>query len=653
MAILYNLYSDPECTQTAKNAKVGVLGLYGSAAVKSNWTEYNYHQEEVDIDVPIYKINGIYDGLATVSPVSWFNINIIYQGVQLFRGKYLITDDDSNSDPTQFPNAFFISRGGEVPPDPGFTGGSAARFLRIAGDVYNADTHGSNSVGIWLGRYIQNPAIGTGQREVWKYRHGTYDFYPEMDFNQYNDSLYTNIGLHKITLPWGEDGENINFIAVVCGYNDAGKFPAQLSDAGKGCIMLFPEEMWIDAEIIPDPYVGPVTKESVEGSFIGAADPYKDGISGRSDLDTDPFGLASLTPYLALMELTAVEYQWMVRSVFCGSNTIDLGSIEGLISDVFGEAEFIAEGQTPGVPMPKHRRNTDEVEIMTKGILSSKLIPSCFTITKGGKLVDASICGLSLNFSNPFGVRCLSSIGKASFTSSVIERRLNSFLDYEPYTTMQIFVPFCGKLAISPSMVYGNQLKFEFYCDLITGTLSCDIFIVEPGRTYIYTTMQGNCGIDMPMVGAAGNNIAAFTSMVGGLASMANSAIINPMAAALALPTAAQSILGGIREAQIDTPVIDRGSSNMNPYFSPRDCYLIINVPKPANPKNYLSLHGGVINGAGTVGSFAATNSEPSPGQQISGSRYAVFSDVDLSAVSATEEEKTEIMRQLQGGVHL
>lgn len=656
MAILYNLYSDPQCNIPKEFGRVGALYLNETLRNKSNW---NQSIREVPpqfvggkTGLHFYSKFGILRGDASTSPnTAWWSLYRSYGGYGLFAPNYIITDNKTQSDATKVPNAFFISKhDGTSPTEENYDG--SCIVLQIHNNQPYPTTVGTTAaVSVQIIQYGQNPSPSDGERTQWDYFTSSAQQLYSLNISQNNDSFFSNIGFARITLPWGDNGENINFIAVVGNFDDNGEF--QPTNTGyTGCIMLFPEELWVDSENIPDPYVGPVTKESVEGSFVGAKIPYKDSISGRSDMDTDPFGLSSVTPYLALMELTAVEYQWMVRSVFCGSNTIDLGSIEDLISDVFGEAEFISEGQTHGVPMPKHRRNTDEVEVMTKGILSSKLIPSCFTIEKGGKLVDASICGLSLNFSTPFGVRCLSSIGKTSFTSKVIERRLNSFLDYEPYTTMQIFVPFCGKLSISPSMVYGNQLKFEFSCDLITGTLSCDISIVEEsGRSYIYTTMQGNCGIDIPMVGAAGNNIAAFTSMVGGLASMANSAIINPMAAALAIPTTAQSILGGIREAQIDTPVIDRGSSNINPYFSPRNCYLIINVPKPANPKAYISLHGGVINASGTVGSFATAGSNG--GSESGGTKYAVFRDVDLDGVQCTQAEKEEIYRLLRGGVFL
>lgn len=630
MALVVNFYSDWMCTTPAKNFSLGVAGVTGQYSQLSQWQRIGSYLPKIDDEeYYFYQLNA-YDnmGFALGGGSAIYDYDF---PSQIPYSVNVPTDLDNQNSSTLIYNPMFTGRGGVYQ-------GTTVAFAISLVDFDSPSYPGTKYFTIRMYSYSQVPDSGT--RTSWNYRNSSRMF--EINAPMPANTAYPLVKIFQITI------ENQKFYMLACGVSGSNALhPASAHQPTT--LFLIPDVYFTDQP--NEPYVGPVTKESVEGSFL-PTNAYKDNIEGRKDINKDPFGLASATPYLALLELNSTEYQWMTRSIYCGTNVIDLGSVEDLVTDIFGPISFIPESQQQGNPMPKHRRNTDEVEVMTKGVLSSKLIPSCFEISKGNKMVDASICGISLNFDTAIGKRCLTSIGTKKITTGKIERRLNSFLDYEPYTSMEIFVPFCGKVAISPSMVYGNSLEFEFYCDLITGTLSCDISIIESNSSrYLYTTLQGNCGIDMPMVGAAGNNISAFTAMTGGIAALANSAMINPMATAMAIPGAATSIMKGIREAQIDTPVIDRGSANMNPYFSPRECYMIINVPKPANPKSYISLHGGVINASGTVGSFATAGSNG--GSESGGTRYAVFSEVDLDGVPCTQAEKEEIYRLLKGGVFL
>jgi hypothetical protein len=71
--------------------------------------------------------------------------------------------------------------------------------------------------------------------------------------------------------------------------------------------MLFPEELWQDTENIPDPYVGPVSKESAETSFIPTRDRYRDSVEGRDSAFNstpallDPLGLGYVNSEVKLL----------------------------------------------------------------------------------------------------------------------------------------------------------------------------------------------------------------------------------------------------------------------------------------------------------------------------------------------------------------
>lgn len=637
MAFIYNLYKDPECTIPVKSNNIGVLGIY-DANFKNiqNWSRYNYHIDDFDLDQNkpeecIYFKYGFYQGTASVSPMSWFNIGRIYNGAELFQGKYLITDKRADNDNTQVPNAFFMSKRGNVSGSV-WAEGSSSIFLQIYGSAYNAGTQDSNSIGVWLGQYVQLPRYGDNDRTNWNYKIGNYDARPEISFSQRNDSQYCNIGLFKITLPWGSGGTNANFVAVVCGYNDAGEFAAQFSDATKGSIMLFPEKLWQDAEVIPEPYVGPVSKESVETSFVPTRDRYRDSVEGRgtafntnTDL-LDPYGLSQQYSEVKLLKQASAQYQMMVASIFHGLNDSFLGA---LVDFGFADEQFGTGTDTT------HQRDRDEADLMSKGVLSCKLVPASLSadIATSTDWYNPTLCGYrwqgsAVNTGMVGGSICSRSIAYNRWPTFYPTRWFNSFLDYEPHTDITLYVPFCGTIKIDPSVLYNKGISIITYCDVITGLLSVDVVLTDTdGREYIYTTLQGNCGIDMPIIGVGSNAGQAITKIAGGIAGLVNGQ--NPVGNIF-------KTMEGLNGVDKSTPVGRYSNANMAPYFAPRQAFLMFCVPKPANPNKFITLYGGESNVSGPLSQFKG---------------YLEVSAVDLGTTTATEAEKEEIIRLMKAGV--
>lgn len=632
MAFIYNLYKDPECATPAKTGNIGVLGIYDDSFKDiANWTKYIYHIEDFDLDPSkpeecIYMKAGFYQGIASVSPISWFNIGRIYNGAQLFQGKYVITDKRANNDNTQVPNAFFISKRGNISGTV-WAEGSSSVFLQVySTETYNAGSQGWNSIAAYLGQYVQLPRYESGDRTNWNYKIDNSDARPEINFSQRNDSQYCNIGLFKITLPWGEGGTNANFVAVVCGYNDAGEFPAQFSDANKGSIMLFPEKLWQDAEVIPEPYVGPVSKESVDSSFVPTRDRYRDSVEGRDGVFNstpellDPMGLGYLSSEVKLLQQTQNEYQLMVASIFRGASDSFLGTLGD-----FGQMTNNSQ----------NKRDKDEADIMSKGILSCKLIPRSLShgIIDGPVFYNPTICGFRWQVStiNPLlsgGTICPRNISMMQWPTFYPTRWFNSFLDYEPHTSVMLYIPFCGTVKIDPSALYNKGIYIVSFCDVITGLLSIDIHLVDTdGRDYIYTTLQGNCGIDLPVIGAGSNAGQGIAKIAGGIAGIANGKDI---------PGNIFKTMEGLNAVDKSTPIGHFSNSNMAPYFAPRQAYLMFYVPKPANPKKFITLYGGESNISGPLSQFKG---------------YLEVSAVDLGTTTATEAEKEEIIRLMKAGV--
>lgn len=88
-----------------------------------------------------------------------------------------------------------------------------------------------------------------------------------------------------------------------------------------------------------------------------------------------------------------------------------------------------------------------------------------------------------------------------------IEGRYKNFLDYEPYTSAWIFLPFVGFIRINPVFFTGKTLKVVYTYDLICGLCMAMLYADD---IYI-ESHQGKCGLEIPLV--AGNRAQLETSL--------------------------------------------------------------------------------------------------------------------------------------------
>ena len=73
----------------------------------------------------------------------------------------------------------------------------------------------------------------------------------------------------------------------------------------------------------------------------------------------------------------------------------------------------------------------------------------------------------------------------------------NSFLDYEPYTHFELYVPFCGTVSLEPADILGRQLSVKLAADFSTGT--CTAYILSDDL--VIKTINGQIAIDIPVSG--------------------------------------------------------------------------------------------------------------------------------------------------------
>jgi hypothetical protein len=93
-----------------------------------------------------------------------------------------------------------------------------------------------------------------------------------------------------------------------------------------------------------------------------------------------------------------------------------------------------------------------------------------------------------------------------AFTPQLIEPKYgNSFLDYEPYTHMELYVPFCGTISLDPRDYLGHYLNIRLVVDFTTGT--CVAYIMSDDL--VIDTVNGSLAVSIPVTGIDSTTLAA------------------------------------------------------------------------------------------------------------------------------------------------
>lgn len=218
----------------------------------------------------------------------------------------------------------------------------------------------------------------------------------------------------------------------------------------------------------------------------------------------------------------------------------------------------------------------------------------------------------------------------------------NSYLDYEPYTSISIYLPYIGVRSLDSSRVTGHTLHV--------------------GYTFDFNTRQvtAHLGLDGQGFGDLGNALDSFTGSFGVAfplsGSQANQVALNVLQSTTQIVTSAGAIAGGVATgnvAEIYGGAVGIGSQflggksikpesmgTLTPtagLYAPQIPYLIINRPITAMPSTWVSDMGYSAGYSGKVSSFTG---------------YLEANHVELKrAANMTEQEAQEIITALQGGI--
>ena len=220
------------------------------------------------------------------------------------------------------------------------------------------------------------------------------------------------------------------------------------------------------------------------------------------------------------------------------------------------------------------------------------------------------------------GEKINQNFSKQTIGTVTINEHYKSFLDYAPYTNVIIYLPYIGFKELDTSLVMGKTLKIEYTLDVITGGCLAQIYV---GKIRLYE-FTGNIGIDISIT--ASNRAQVESAYISAGVGVVSSAMSGNVTGAV------NSIIGAATSQYHYS-----GTGNPSPSCvssTNRTCYVVIDRPQYQPLKAFNHTRGRMCCLSKTIGSLKG---------------YTVCdSNIDISGISATDEEKEEIVNILSSG---
>lgn len=226
-----------------------------------------------------------------------------------------------------------------------------------------------------------------------------------------------------------------------------------------------------------------------------------------------------------------------------------------------------------------------------------------------------------------------------------------SFIDFEPFTTMQLYIPYMDFIDLPVNEIVGKKLYVKYGIDLPSGTATAFIETLDKnGDRYVLAIKSGKIGVDVAwgrdnslentrniLNTAISTTIGIVTTVAG---SYASGGALTPIATVGIGATLGKGALSVSQSLQTK---YERGGNvgSVASLLAPNSVYLIIKKPKlvPVDETDYAHTYGKPLYESRVLA-------------QVSG--FTVVDEIHLTGFpDAMEEEVNEIERLLKEGVHL
>lgn len=346
----------------------------------------------------------------------------------------------------------------------------------------------------------------------------------------------------------------------------------------------------VPAHIVPpDPFT-PGDEGDIDGpSGPGGGEGDHDTTSDPIDIPTLPTTSAVDTGFITLFNPSLTEIRALADYMWNG--LFDINNLRKLFADPMDV--ILGLSIVPG-PVPSGAQEAVSIGNISTGVMMTKAADQFFTVD----------CG-TLKPTEFWG----------------------AYLDYSPYTKVDIYLPFIGMRSLSIDDVMEKNVNVVYHVDILSG--ACVAFI-KSGDQVLYTHI-GQCASSIPI---NGND---WTNTINGILSMA-AAIAGTVATGGA---AAPMLMGQAANiTNILKPSVARsgGMGGMGGMLGIQKPYLILTRPRQCVPGNQNIYKGYPAFMTRALGDLSGMTS---------------VEDIHLAVAGATQEELEEIERLLKEGVML
>lgn len=261
------------------------------------------------------------------------------------------------------------------------------------------------------------------------------------------------------------------------------------------------------------------------------------------------------------------------------------------------------------------------------GIIDLRLFPFNVALKNSATQAEPIVIGRTNTGVNGIklteNVNSLIDLGECIFFT-----KFKNFLDYEPYTTAQLYIPYIGVVPVSTAEFMGHRISVKMIVDYTTGAGTAIVF--KDDIPFIYR--NGVVGVSIPMTG---NDSASYANTVignvvggavGGVSSIASGNIGG-------MVSSAEKLYSGFatgtnyQEASASSPSVAT--------WQPQKCYFIIDRPILNVPDNYGRTIGFACEKTGKLSDFKG---------------FTVVSNPEIN-FRCTDNERQYMTNMLESGV--
>lgn len=228
------------------------------------------------------------------------------------------------------------------------------------------------------------------------------------------------------------------------------------------------------------------------------------------------------------------------------------------------------------------------------------------------------------------------------FGGTNILKKYNNFLDYEPYTKISVYIPFCGKVNLPTDKVMGKYINIKVAFDYLDGNCTGYVFVEDS----LIATATGNfyCSVPLSQDVSMNKSMEYMFSTINWIGQGVGSigvglATQNPAISIGGAVSSSANFMNSLHDitAKSDTNIV-QGSGNLNVFNAPMECCVYYERPDVNVPALFGEINGFACHESGKLNDFHG---------------FTSCSDFHVDKILCTKTEKEMIEELLKKGVIL